>query len=85
LHDKVTELYYTINGNRDAMDYVMKVRDAAWAVQDTIVFYLGAIADGYAGSQDEGRAKLDQRLCAAADRVLKELNWVIATKLARSG
>ena len=81
--DQIKRFYETIDGNRDTADYVMKVREAAWPVQEAIDLYLRAIDREWHSRQDNNRASLDQALCAVADRVLKEVNFVISSKLAR--
>lgn len=84
LQEQVTKLYDTIEGRRSSKDYVMRVREAAWPIQQTVDLYLRAIDGEWGNSEDYDRNVLDQTLCAVADRVLREVNFVITSQLARS-
>jgi hypothetical protein len=83
---QIKTLYETINGNRNAKDYVLKVREAAWPVQTTIDHYLRGIADNE-GLNREGahhyRDALTCALCVLSDRVLKEVNLIILERYRR--
>jgi hypothetical protein len=80
--DQMIQLYTAIKGDPTAKDYVMRVRNAAWPVQETINLYLDAIDQKWGGGKEDIKATLEQTLCAVADRVLKEVNFVISSKLA---
>ena len=82
---QMKNLQDAIDGDRSVKDYVMKVRAAAWSVRETIDVYLHAIDGEWAGDQDPSRAYLDQTLCAVADRVAKQVNFVVTSQLAKSG
>jgi hypothetical protein len=67
-------------------DYVLKVRDAAWAVQATIDHYLRGIAAIWSPStvlQCAARDNLTCTLCLLSDRLLKQVNTIITKQLAR--
>ena len=83
--DQMNEFYTAIKRDRNAENYVMRVRDAAWPVQETLKFYFDAIDKSWGPGNEDLRTTLEQTLCAVADRVLKEVNFVISSKLARSG
>jgi hypothetical protein len=84
LDGEMTALYKAI-GNTDAANYVMTLREAAWPVHATIDHYLAGIDRVWGRGEEEVRDSFNQALCALADRLLKEVNFVIAAKLARSG
>ncbi len=78
----------TIDGDRKAKDYVMNVRDATWAVQTTIDHYLRGIDAVWQPSGENQRNPRDYltcNLCVLSDSVLKEVNFVITSQLARQG
>jgi hypothetical protein len=81
LQDQMNKLYATIEDKR-SKDYVMKVREAAWPVQETLDFYLRAIEGEWDGHQDDGRRALDQTLCAVGEWVQRQVNFVIAERFA---
>jgi hypothetical protein len=83
---QIKTLYDIINGSPSAKDYVLKVRDAAWAVQTTIDHYLRGIAAIWQPSGEYERNPRDYltcNLCVLSDRVLKEVNFIITSQLAR--
>jgi hypothetical protein len=83
---QIKTLYDTINEPPSAKDYVLRVRDAAWAVQTTIDHYLRGIAANWQPSGDYERNPRDYltcNLCVLSDRVLKEVNFIITSQLAR--
>jgi hypothetical protein len=81
--NQISTLYKAINGDRDAKSYAMKVREAAWPVHETIDHYLGGIEGLWGRGEEDLRESLNQGLCAVADRVLKEVNFVITANARR--
>lgn len=81
--DQLIKFDAAANPKKMSIDHVMRVREAAWPVQETIKFYLDAIEKNWGPGQGDLRTTLEQTLCAMADRVLKEVNFVISSKLAR--
>ena len=85
---QIKTLYDTINEPPSANDYVLRVRDAAWAVQTSIDHYLRGIAAIWQPSGERERDPRDYltcNLCVLSDGVLKEVNLIITSQLARQG
>jgi hypothetical protein len=81
---QIKALYRTINGNKEARDYVLKVREAAWPVQATIDHYLRGMAANEGLNRERARRDRDAltcALCVLSDRVLKEVNLIILERL----
>jgi hypothetical protein len=83
LDGEMKALYKAI-GNTDA-NYVMMLREAVWPAQATIDHYLAGIDGVWGRGEEDVRDSFNQALCALADRLQKEVNFVIAAKLARPG
>ncbi|MFO1037511.1 MAG: hypothetical protein U1E45_11745 [Geminicoccaceae bacterium] len=81
---QVVDFYTELQTRPQADDYAMRVREKAWPVQETIKLYLDSMAQKWGGAP-EIRTTLEQTLSAVAGRVLKEVNFVATTKLARAG
>lgn len=83
---QIEKMYREIgSGDRRTEDYALRVRDAAWAAQTTINDYLRGIARIWPaeGGARSSRDDLTGNLCALADRLRKEVNFIITSQLAR--
>jgi hypothetical protein len=79
----ILEFYAAVDADPNKANYVMTIRDAAWRLQETIQFYFDSMAKIWGNGTNDVRTALEQTLSAVSTWMVKEVNFVVTSRLAK--